>query len=255
MTNKKLRPAVIIRRDGPSGPPQHQGGAWKVAYADFVTAMMAFFLLMWLLNATTEKQKTGLADYFAPTIIHVRQDGSTTLSRKLAEQSRLPATAMEVMGENRNFEALAEEISNELAASDQSSPEIQALLRHISTRISDEGLVIQLGDLTDSPLFLGETSAPTPALRELTQIISRAIGSSDHEIAFTGHVSAYSTVRADSPAWSLSYGRAQAVRNLVEAAGTDSRRTRRVTAAGDRNNLHQNPMEPKNNRIELIILR
>ena len=62
-------PSIIIKRVEASSDGGHHGGAWKVAYADFVTAMMAFFLLMWLLNATTEEQKTGLADYFAPTVI------------------------------------------------------------------------------------------------------------------------------------------------------------------------------------------
>ncbi len=64
--NARRRPVIIVRRDEAEEAPHH-GGAWKVAYADFVTAMMAFFLLMWLLNATTEQQRTGLADYFAPT--------------------------------------------------------------------------------------------------------------------------------------------------------------------------------------------
>lgn len=255
MSNKKDARVVIIRREAEATPSRHQGGAWKVAYADFVTAMMAFFLLMWLLNATTEKQKSGLAEYFDPTIIHVRQGGGTTLARKLAEQDGIPAPDLEDFAEESLFEVLAESIRNELDASGHTNPEYQELLRHVITSLSDEGLIIELGDLTDSPLFTPDTSKPTPALRELTRIVSRAIGRSQHEIAFAGHVSAYSAVRADSPAWQLSYDRAQAVRGLVEAAGTDSRRIRRVTAFGDRQNRHQNPMDPQNNRIELIILR
>lgn len=255
MSNKKDAPVIIVRREAKLPPPRHQGGAWKVAYADFVTAMMAFFLLMWLLNATTEKQKTGLAEYFDPTIIHVRQGGGTTLARKLAEQSGMPSADRENFAQDSLFEIMAEAVQSELDPSNHSNPEYQELLRHVITNLSDEGLVIELGDLTDSPLFTPDTSKPTPALRELARIVSRAIGRSQHEIAFAGHVTAYSAVRAESPAWSLSYSRAQAVRGLVEAAGTDSRRFRRVTAFGDRQNRHQNPMDPKNNRIELIILR
>ena len=72
---KKLQPIIIKRVQG-GGETGHHGGAWKVAYADFVTAMMAFFLLMWLLNATTEKQRQGLAEYFDPTIAHSRSGGA-----------------------------------------------------------------------------------------------------------------------------------------------------------------------------------
>ena len=72
---------IIIKKVRKGGGAGHHGGAWKVAYADFVTAMMAFFLLMWLLGATTEKQRKALADYFAPTIVQTKQDtaGSTGL--------------------------------------------------------------------------------------------------------------------------------------------------------------------------------
>ena len=104
----QVGPAIIIKRTVAAGGGGHHGGAWKVAYADFVTAMMAFFLLMWLLNATTEQQRKGLADYFDPTIVQNSgggdgaQNGSThatpcllytSPSPRDKRQSRMPSSA------------------------------------------------------------------------------------------------------------------------------------------------------------------
>ena len=94
-------PSIIIKRVEASSDGGHHGGAWKVAYADFVTAMMAFFLLMWLLNATTEEQKTGLADYFAPTVIQTPpaaavtgpRTASVTRLRRRCPTATVPATS------------------------------------------------------------------------------------------------------------------------------------------------------------------
>lgn len=250
MPEGQNQPVIIIRKTPKVAAAAHHGGAWKVAYADFVTAMMAFFLLLWLLNATTEKQRAGLADYFNPTLIHQRNGGADTL-----EGRETPPTPVMDGTQNDAFAALAQAVETALQAAGGESMQNRALLRHVVTRLTDEGLVIELGDLTDEALFSGETATPTPALRELARIVANALARTRNELAFAGHLASVSAVRTEDPAWPLSGERAQAVRVLLEDAGLPAQRMQRVTAYGDRRNRSQNPMDPANNRVEVILLR
>lgn len=233
----------MIKRVTASGEGGHHGGAWKVAYADFVTAMMAFFLLMWLLNATTEQQRQGLADYFNPTIVRTPGASGEGVEKQGKESSDTP------------LEQVAEEIERQIRATGGESRQLTNLLRHVVTRMTDEGLVIELGDLTDQPLFVDDTGQPQPVLRELTRIIARVVAKTRNQIAIAGHVRAYPETLVTSPVWALSDARAHAVRNLLEEARLDGQRIQRVTGYADRKGKTANPMDPANNRIEVILLR
>lgn len=233
----------MIKRVTASGEGGHHGGAWKVAYADFVTAMMAFFLLMWLLNATTEQQRQGLADYFNPTIVRTPGASGEGVEKQGKEPSDTP------------LEQVAEEIERQIRATGGESRQLTNLLRHVVTRMTDEGLVIELGDLTDQPLFVDDTGQPQPVLRELTRIIARVVAKTRNQIAVAGHVRAYPETLVTSPVWALSDARAHAVRNLLEEARLDGQRIQRVTGYADRKGKTANPMDPANNRIEVILLR
>lgn len=236
-------PTILIKRVTASGEAGHHGGAWKVAYADFVTAMMAFFLLMWLLNATTEQQRAGLAEYFNPTI--VRTPGA---SGEGVEQLGKDAS-------DATLDQVAEEIGRQLRATGGESQQLTNLLRHVVTRMTDEGLVIELGDLTDQALFVEDSAQPQPVLSELTRIIARVIAKTRNQIAVSGHVRAYPEMLVNSPVWALSDARAHAVRNLLEGSSLDAKRIQRVTGYADRKSKTGNPMDPANNRIEVILLR
>lgn len=245
---------IIIKRIQGGGEAGHHGGAWKVAYADFVTAMMAFFLLMWLLNATTEKQRQGLAEYFDPTISHARSGGAEGVDggRSLdppADQS-VPAPAGEA-----EMQELARALQDALTARGGESMQRVNLLRHVVTRMTDEGLVIELGDVVDESLFEGETAQPTPVLRELTAILASVLGRARNQLAITGHVRAFPRVMIDNPVWPLSDQRAHAVRELLVQGRLDEDRIQRVTAFGDKKPRNSNVMDPANNRIEVILLR
>ncbi|MCQ0969149.1 chemotaxis protein MotB (plasmid) [Paracoccus sp. TK19116] len=242
---------IIIKRVTVAGGGGHHGGAWKVAYADFVTAMMAFFLLMWLLNATTEKQRQGLADYFDPTIVQTTNGAGDGLENGKGEASSdLPGGA-----DDTSFEQMAQSIQDQLTGSGAESAQLTNLLRHVVTRMTDEGLVIELTDLTEAPLFHEDTAQPQPAMRDLMIIVASVLGNVRNDIAISGHVRAYPDVLRQSPVWPLSDARAHTVRNLMEEAGLDARRIQRVTGYADRRNRSQNPMDPANNRIEVILLR
>ena len=182
---------IIIKRVKKGGGDAHHGGAWKVAYADFVTAMMAFFMLMWLLNATTEKQRKGIADYFSPTIPVNRVSGggdgafggdSVFTEETLAQtgQGGLPSLAQDASteapdgGESDGNEAehaaetaALEHIEDALTGKSGESMVSELLQRHIVTELTDEGLVIELFDLDEDPLFTPGTALPNDTMDQL----------------------------------------------------------------------------------------
>ncbi|MBK0329257.1 chemotaxis protein MotB [Rhodobacteraceae bacterium F11138] len=271
-----VAPVIIKRKKVVSGGGHH-GGAWKVAYADFVTAMMAFFMLMWLLNATTEKQRKGLADYFAPTVPINRvsgggngafggtsmfsenelpQDGTGAAKRYPddADQSR-GTTGVQDDGQDAAEEKNLQIVEEALLGRSGESMVADELLKHIVTRVTDEGLIIELFALDGVPLFEDGGDAPTPLLRDLTQMISRVTGLVSNDLAINGHIRAHPVVLANSPVWELSTARADRTRLLLEAAGTAPDRVQRVTGMADRKPAVRNPMANRNNRLEVIVLR
>jgi chemotaxis protein MotB len=265
---------VIIKRKKIVGGDGHHGGAWKVAYADFVTAMMAFFMLMWLLNATTEKQRKGIADYFSPTIPIVRISGggdgsyggeSVFSEELLAETGEAP---MQTVGQPVEQESSGGEVDAESTDQRAFSDVEEALtglsgesmaaddtLRHIVTRVTDEGLVIELFALDDERLFEIGSSDPTPILVDLSVMISDILILVTNKIAVEGHVRSQPIVLADNQNWSLSQARANRVRSLFEVAGTQPERMARITGHSDRERVVRNPLATRNNRIEIILLR
>lgn len=266
---------IIIKKIKKGGGDGHHGGAWKVAYADFVTAMMAFFLLMWLLNATTEKQRKGIADYFSPTIpvnrVSGGGDGSfggdSVFSEETLSQSGtggLPAVPNvnsassggsgsdgEKEAETEALEAVEEML---LGRSGESmvSPETQ---RHIMTRVTDEGLIIDIFDLEGDPLFEPDSDIPTNITTQIIAMVARVFSLVANDVAVEGHVATQPLVVAENTAWNVSGARATRVRRMLEAALLDPERIHRVTGHADREPHDQNVMSPRNNRIELILLR
>ena len=122
------------------------------------------------------------------------------------------------------------------------------------TKVSDEGVIIELFDLDDSPLFEGETATPTPLLQEFAETISSALTEFDATLAVEGFVKSVPIVTRDNPVWDLSLQRASAMRKLLESAGTSPTRFQRVTGHADREPVTENRMSTRNNRIEIILL-
>lgn len=268
-------PTIIKRKKVIQGGGHH-GGAWKVAYADFVTAMMAFFMLMWLLNATTEQQRKGLADYFSPTIPINRMSGGgagafggdnifteetlaqsgTGISqptigmnpiRSESDEAGEAAIAAQVAA-LRDIEAVLMGQGGESMLSDQA-------LRHIITRLTDEGLVIEIYDLPQVTLFADETAVPNPVTAEIAAIMARLFQAVSNDVAIKGHLSAKSLVHVNYPIWELSTDRAAQMRLMLQSGGLNPRRVVRQTGAGDREPAVRDATAPRNNRIEVILLR
>jgi len=272
MSAQKNAPVIIKRKKIVSGGGHH-GGAWKVAYADFVTAMMAFFMLLWLLNATTEKQRKGIADYFSPTIPIVRISGGGNGSfagESVFSQDTLTQTGTGATTNNSETGQGVTSAIAEAAAAEQSSfSEIEDALnassgesmigdnsmRHIVTRISDEGLIVEFFDLPGEPLFDEKTNHAMPVLQELVKVVSSVFDLVDNQIAISAYTRSYPLVLSRNPVWDNASARAAQVRELLEKRETKANKVQRVTGFADRIPAIDDPMSVRNNRIELILLR
>ncbi|MDJ0825785.1 MAG: flagellar motor protein MotB [Rhodobacter sp.] len=282
MSAKSNAPVIIKRKKVVAGDGHH-GGAWKVAYADFVTAMMAFFMLMWLLNATTEKQRKGIADYFNPTIPINRISGGgegsfggtdifseeTLAKNGTGASQKHPTADHEARGntgtaaedagkDDDQAEAEAEafeDIAESLTARSGESMVSEEMARHIVTRVTDEGLIVEIFDVPGTPLFQDGSDEPTQMMRDLAAMMAPVFGLVLNEVAVGGHTRAEPVVLAENPVWDLSSSRASRVRRLLQDGGLPERRIQRVSGFADRKPVAANPMAVRNNRIEMILLR
>jgi chemotaxis protein MotB len=271
---------VIIRRKKVVAGDGHHGGAWKVAYADFVTAMMAFFLLMWLLGATNENQRKGIADFFNPTIPVNRVSGGgegafggdSVFSEMTLAQNGTGAGMLRPTEENEARgdtgvdagEAAQDEGAEAaaLAALEEAlmgrggeSMVTELLRRHVVTRITDEGLIVELFDTPEASLFEGTADTPTEVLEQLVSAVAEVFAAVGNGIALQGHVASAPVVLAENPVWDSSQRRADTLRRLLLAEGIDPGRIARVTGFADRQLVVANPMSLRNNRVEVILLR
>jgi len=269
MNDKIVRPIIIKRKKVISGGGHH-GGAWKVAYADFVTAMMAFFMLMWLLNATTEQQRKGLADYFTPTIAIARVSGGGDGAfggDSLLVQSRLPQSGKgglpnSPLSKNTPDGALAAEdqarlmeLATGILGKGGDSLIKELTLEHIITNVTDEGLVVEIFDLEGAPLFDPKSGQPTSVMREISKMLVDVFATVTNRIAISSHSRAYPSVLIDNPAWDETTARAHVTRDLLDRDGMDPERFERLTGYGQSKPLLSDPMAPRNNRLEVTLLR
>lgn len=269
-----VRP-IIIKRKKVSGGDGHHGGAWKVAYADFVTAMMAFFMLMWLLNATTENQRKGLADYFSPSIPIARVSGGgdgafggeSPFSEEVMTQngigasSRQPTEGRQAMG-TQGTDHDAERENAELAeiegalTGEGGDSAVSALARpHIETRLTDEGLLVEVFSRPGAPLFDPDTGMPQAWLAELAITMADLFSTVRNGVAIEAHIATEPLVRASVSGWQRTTERAQLMRALLEAGGLDPLRVSRVTGHSDREPAVDPGIAPRNDRLEIILLR
>lgn len=273
MAGNETRPLIVKRKKVIAGGGHH-GGAWKVAYADFVTAMMAFFMLMWLLNATTEQQRKGIADYFSPTIPITRISGGgdgafggdspfseTSIAQNGTGATNLrPTEGRQSLGLSGtdHAQAVAEDTAA-LAALEAAltgdSRLSEDLMAHVQTRLSDEGLVIEIFSRPGQEIFDPDTGQPAIWLPELARVMAELFGTVINDVALGGHVAAEPVVVASETRWRVSTDRAQLFRAMLEAGGLPPRRIQRVTGHADRQAAGANPMALRNDRLEVIVLR
>ena len=272
------RPIIIIKRIKKGGHGHH-GGAWKVAYADFVTAMMAFFLLLWLLNTVTVEQKMGIANYFAPTSVSSSTSGAggvlggQSLSQVQALKSdsqpiiqptdtiegidsdeaiddkKLQEEQQELRAkETKDFEAVQKEIKQAI----ESDPALAMLSQNLLMEITKEGLRIQLIDQDKRAMFETGKATPLPHTKALLQKVAQVISTLPNEIAVAGHTDSSPYAGANYTNWELSADRANAIRRSLEDDGVRAKRIASVSGKADREPLLKDaPDSPVNRRVSI----
>jgi chemotaxis protein MotB len=269
----------------------HHGGAWKVAYADFVTAMMAFFLLMWLLNVTSPEQKQGIADYFAPASISsstsgsggilggtslgddgAKADGKMSVVQQMAPEAPTETdkngqssttASLDSASEQALRDALAKKEQDSFASAAQSlrqslqdMPELAELSKQIMIDQTPEGLRIQLIDQDGRSMFKENSRDPNDRARILLRAVAKIINQLPNRITISGHTSASAAgKRADSD-WALSAERADASRQILRGAGVDEDRIYQVSGKANSEPLYaDDPTLAGNRRISIVLLR
>ena len=261
---RNSRPVIVKKVTVVAGG--HHGGAWKVAYADFVTAMMAFFLLLWLLNATTEEQKQGLADYFSPTLVQMRENSAgsngllggasfsdmNSVSNAKSERGQMSISPPMESGKSGQSEETRRAVERML----QSTPRLRRLAQQVRLVQVTEGIRMDLVDDADFAMFHLGTTVLTADARELLNAIAEAAAAQNTQMTLRGHTDALPW-RDGVPGnnWSLSAGRAEATRLELLRGGIAKSRFARIEGVADREPLIANdPNDPRNRRISITVL-
>lgn len=274
---KKLQPIIIKRvKKGGHG---HHGGAWKIAYADFVTAMMAFFLLMWLLGSTSEGDKKGIADYFqSPLKIallasgsgagdssHVLRGGGEDLTRSTGQVKR---GDIEAKRKTVNLQALkAEQVRAEISRLEQlkgkieqkieQNPKLAAMKSQIRLDMTADGLRIQIVDENQRPMFTSGSPVVQPYMRELLREIGTVLAEVPNRLTLEGHTDAapFAGGALSYGNWELSADRANASRRELMAGGLPEDRMLRVQGlAASLLFEPKDPLAASNRRISIIVM-
>lgn len=264
---------VIIKRKKVVGGGGHHGGAWKVAYADFVTAMMAFFMLMWLLNATTEKQRTGIADYFNPSVPINRISGggngafggdsifsenSLVRSGTGASGNKPPwaddqASSDGAGKDSPEAQAMLEELNATLIGHGGESDLIDNALKHVVTKISDEGVVIEIFDLPNSPLF-NAANQSNPVLVVLLARIAGIASNSENNIAISTHSRTIPVVKKNGDLWKRTSEQSLEVSRVLRFSGVPEHRLDRIVGKSNTEPFDSDELSVRNNRVEITFL-
>ena len=276
MAKKKEEPlAPIIVKKVTVVEGGHHGGAWKVAYADFVTAMMAFFLLLWILGATTEKQRKGIADYFTPTLVQTRKQSAGSAGGLLGGSSLTDAdnyphamgqTGTKALTIPRGPEGGPKEggskvkrttrAKESLEAKLRSSERLRRLAKQVRLVDTTRGVRIDLVDDADFAMFRLGTTVLTPDASELLGAIAQAVGPNAAQLTIRGHTDALPFLPGTKGNnWSLSAGRAEATRQALLRDGLPEDRFRRIEGVADKELLIPgDPNDPRNRRISITLL-
>ncbi|MDM7940988.1 MAG: flagellar motor protein MotB [Hydrogenophaga sp.] len=273
---KKLQP-IIIKRIKKSGHSAH-GGAWKIAYADFVTAMMAFFLLMWLLGSTAKGELDGIASYFQSPVkvslmggpgtgnsSSILPGGGRDLSKAFGQMdSGDKERAAKVMGAQMAQEAKARQeaarldaLEEKIAAIIQSNPRLAEYGSQIQLEKTTDGLHIQIVDQQNRPMFDTGSSLVKPYMSEILREIGAALRDVDNRIALAGHTDAtpYGSGERGYSNWELSADRANASRRELISGGLPDDKLRRVEGLASSRLLRpETPTDPINRRISIVVM-
>ncbi len=277
----------IVYRNKKSHHAAHHGGAWKIAYADFVTAMMAFFMLLWIIGATNEDQRKGIADYFTPTIIQMKNSGGSNGimgGRSLQSEAGVaPHAALsgpkpvaiaggggggpmvaavasqdkkQHPGNRRDAdEARFRMVERIIAARLAGDPTLKGLKGQVRLVRVHDGLRIDMIERADFSMFAVGTSVFTPEAAAVVRSVGAAIAATPNRLTVRGHTDSLGFSNANGSNWSLSSARADATRRVLASAGVPQDQFRRIEGVADTDPYNpKDRTDPRNRRISVTVL-
>jgi len=258
--NKAAGKAKVIFVKKKAKGHAHHGGAWKVAYADFVTAMMALFMVLWLVSQTDETTRTQLARYFRSGVF----SGSGHVIGESVPSGRGPTVGggqTQVNGQNgaqqERLEATAQTLEQVLDLVAADDPRMELIREHIDVQLDASGLLIQISDGGDEILFDLASSELTPALQDFLSALGPVLGRLSNELQIHGHTDARpfpAGARRDN--WDLSFARADAARRFLEGHGLRPHQVVGVLAHADSHlRFPEDPLDPRNRRLSILAVR
>lgn len=248
------RAKIIIRKINKKTHGGHHGGSWKVAYADFVTAMMAFFLLLWLLSVTSVQQRMALTEYFNSFSLfkdRPQQSGTSILDKSTGVLNG--GKFMESNRMNAEKKATSEELARVMRGA--IDDKLQEMKKQILIDTTSEGLKIQIVDNEGSEIFRSGSDEPTEKARQIIKLVSDNIKEKANRIVIEGHTDSAPFKGGQKTNWELATSRASAARRELENNGVDSTRIARVVGYADQDPLiKEDPRDLRNRRISIILL-
>ncbi|UJP05261.1 MAG: flagellar motor protein MotB [Nitrosomonas sp.] len=269
------RPIVIKRIKKAGGG--HHGGAWKIAYADFVTAMMAFFLLMWLLGSSTQSQLEGISEYFKTPLkvafmggssvgesSSIIKGGGTDLTRQhgqvkkgeIIKDDPSSKQTLKILKEKMELEKL-ENLKKKIEDAIDANPQIKKFADQLLLDITSEGLRIQIVDEKNRPMFASGRANLQPYTRDILRNIGRMLNDVNNKISLSGHTDAQPFPSGDKgySNWELSADRANASRRELITGGMDPNKVLQVIGLSSAVLYDKSdPLNPINRRISIVVL-
>ena len=277
MAESRVRPIIVKKiKKAAHG---HHGGAWKIAYADFVTAMMSFFLLMWLLGASSDAQLEGIAEYFKTplkvalmggnmvgTSDALIKGGGKDLTKKQGQVKPVdgPKGKQKVVDIKDVKEALKkeepaklEELKKKIEKAIEDSPTLSKFKNQLLLDITSDGLRVQIVDEKNRPMFNSSKAELQPYAKQILQELGQMFNGVTNKISLSGHTDAtpYPNGEKSYSNWELSADRANASRRELVAGGMDETKLLRVVGLSSASLFDkENPLNPTNRRISIIIM-
>ena len=276
MSDDSQRPIIVKRiKKAAHG---HHGGAWKIAYADFVTAMMAFFLLMWLLGSTTKADRQGISSYFKTPLRVALMGGSgsgdSTSILKGGGSDLTKSTGQERHGESASGQKVTDiktaelelakreklmlrELKSKIDAAVMANPNLAQFKNQLLIDITSEGLRIQIVDEQNRPMFAIGSAMLQPYTQVVLRELGRLINEVPNRISLSGHTDAtpYSGGEGGYSNWELSADRSNSARRELLAGGMEESRIVRVVGLSSSVLLDPNdPSNPINRRVSIIVM-
>lgn len=232
------QPQIIIIKKKSGGHGGHHGGAWKVAYADFVTAMMALFIVLWLMNSTPDVKK-AVSGYFRDPSSLGKQSG--TMTNGAGENLTITKESMEGLKEK-------------LEQAVRKTPEFQKLKNNVEITITDEGLRIELLESDKGMFFESGSPVPTETGKDLLVQLAKQLGTMKNPLLVEGHTDSQRYEKDGYTNWELSADRANAARRIMQVSGLQTAQVAQVRGFADQHlRLKDKPKDASNRRISIIV--